>query len=543
MRLIITETQYKNILKNYKQELILEASKLNILIEKEGLSEEQAQILDNLCGSLSVWMLGKIKEYQNDILKSWNKEISENPIEKINENELVKRVRQNIQGIMDWIRIGLNGNVKPFKDLSFTQLINKSVEWHENLDIGDGDINYVEKNEIIKDFRDENGNGFYWTDLDTMDSGEEKERMGHCGRSRYGYIYSLRETRPINDKFKINKSHLTAAIGNDGILYQLKGPKNSKPKEEYHNLILPLFYVLGGEGEENDYLIQGFGAEYASDQDFKLSDLPDDVIRDLYQNRPKLFEGRVMMRKLVDMGIIDPPNIDYNIRLNISPDNIGNYVDGDYVINRYKRKITSPAGHQYERIVEVTLFETILSGDVWELWENSEPDWKGALAYDVDNENAQKIREILRKVAERDDEFIGEDFDEKDLEDIIEEYDEDYEIQRAIGNAVSNAESDAYGNYLFGVLKDALQEYGTIENMDDDGVIIHINTERYFDEVHPDYLNDYFERCDDDIECTFNEILYEGDIEKPKVSIDDRYYPDIDRGLFNEILSDNLNEL
>lgn len=543
MRLIITETQYKNILKNYKQELILEASKLNILIEKEGLSEEQAQILDNLCGSLSVWMLGKIKEYQNDILKSWNKEISENPIEKINENELVKRVRQNIQGIMDWIRIGLNGNVKPFKDLSFTQLINKSVEWHENLDIGDGDINYVEKNEIIKDFRDENGNGFYWADLDTMDSGEEKERMGHCGRSRYGYIYSLRETRPINDKFKINKSHLTAAIGNDGILYQLKGPKNSKPKEEYHNLILPLFYVLGGEGEEDDYLIQGFGAEYASDQDFKLSDLPDDVIRDLYQNRPELFEGRTMMRKLVDMGIIDSPNIDYNIRLKIDSNDIGDYLDGDYVINRYKRKMTSPAGQEYERTIEVTLFEAILSGDVWELWENWEPDWKGALAYDVDNKNEQKIREILRKVGERDDEFIGEDFDEKDLEDIIEEYDEDYEIQRAIGNAVSNAESDAYGNYLFGELKDALQEYGTIENMDDDGVILHINTERYFDEVHPDYLNDYFERCDDDIECTFKEMLYEGDIEKPKVSIDDRYYPDIDRDLFNEILSDYLNEL
>ena len=543
MRLIITETQYKNILKNYKQELILEASKLNILIEKEGLSEEQAQILDNLCGSLSVWMLGKIKEYQNDILKSWNKEISENPIEKINENELVKKVRQNIQGIMDWIRIGLNGNVKPFKDLSFTQLINKSVEWHENLDIGDGDINYVEKNEIIKDFRDENGNGFYWADLDTMDSGEEKERMGHCGRSRYGYIYSLRETRPINDKFKINKSHLTAAIGNDGILYQLKGPKNSKPKEEYHNLILPLFYVLGGEGEEDDYLIQGFGAEYASDQDFKLSDLPDDVIRDLYQNRPELFEGRTMMRKLVDMGIIDSPNIDYNIRLKIDSDDIGDYVDGDYVIKTYKRKMTSPAGQEYERTIEVTLFEAILSGDVWELWENWEPDWKGALAYDVDNKNEQKIREILRKVGERDDEFIGEDFDEKDLEDIIEEYDEDYEIQRAIGNAVSNAESDAYGNYLFGELKDALQEYGTIENMDDDGVILHINTERYFDEVHPDYLNDYFERCDDDIECTFKEMLYEGDIEKPSVSIDDRYYPDIDRGSFNEILSDYLNEL
>ena len=96
---------------------------------------------------------------------------------------------------------------------------------------------------------------------------------------------------------------------------------------------------------------------------------------------------------------------------------------------------------------------------------------------------------------------------------------------------------------MYDELKGALEEYGTVEKMNDEGVILHINTERYFDEVHPDYLNDYFERCDDDIECTFKEMLYEGDIEKPKVSIDDRYYPDIDRGLFNEILSDNLNEL
>jgi hypothetical protein len=544
MRLIITETQYKNILKNYKQELILEASKLNILIEKEGLSEEQAQILDNLCGSLSVWMLGKIKEYQNDILKSWNKEISENPIEKINENELVKKVRQNIQGIMDWIRIGLNGNVKPFKDLSFTQLINKSVEWHENLDIGDGDINYVEKNEIIKDFRDENGNGFYWADLDTMDSGEEKERMGHCGRSRYGYIYSLRETRPINDKFKINKSHLTAAIGNDGILYQLKGPKNSKPKEEYHNLILPLFYVLGGEGEEDDYLIQGFGTEYAADQDFKLSDLPDDVIRDLYQNRPELFEGRAMMRKLADMGIIDAPNIEYNITLNIDPDDVGRYVDGDYVYRRYKKKITSPGGQSYDKTVEVTMFEIILAGETYDLYYNDYTDWRDCLNYYVDDKNAQEIREILRKVAERDnDEFIAEDFDEMNLEDIIEEYDDNHSVRSALGNAQSNAEADDYSNYLYDLLKDALQEYGTIEKMNDEGVILHIDTKRYFDDVDSDYLDEYFERCDDDIECTFKELVYEGEIEKPKWDPDDRWYPSVDNNNYNEMLSDYLNEL
>jgi hypothetical protein len=380
--------------------------------------------------------------------------------------------------------------------------------------------------------------------LNTKDSKEESERMGHCGRSNYGYIYSLRETKPINDKFKINRSHLTTAIGHDGIMYQLKGPKNSKPKEEYHNYILPLFYVLGGEGEEDDYLVKGFGTEYASQQDFKLSDLPDDVIRELYRNRPELFEGRVMMRKLVDMGIIDAPNVNYNITLNIDPDDVTRYVDGDYVYRRYKKKVTTPAGQEYERTVEVTMFELILAGETWDLYYNDYTDWRDCLNYYVDDKNEQEIREILRKVAERDDdEFIAEDFDEMDIEDIIEEYDDNHSIQSALGNAQSNAEADDYSNYLYGLLKDALQEYGTIEKMNDEGVILHIDTQRYFDDVHSDYLDEYFERCDDDIECTFKELAYEGEIEKPKWDPDDRWYPSVDKNNYNEMLSDYLYDV
>ena len=341
-----------------QDDLLLEASKLKILTDKEGLDEDQAKLLDELCGGLSVWMLGKIKDFQRDTARIRKMEdLSDTEMIKlINVNGLTSRIRPNIINVMDWVRVGLNSNVKPFKNLTLQELDKKAKEWHESLGVGQGDINYVEKNNIIKDFRDENGNGFYWADLNTKDSKEESERMGHCGRSRYGYIYSLRETKPINDKFKINRSHLTTAIGHDGIMYQLKGPKNSKPKEEYHNYILPLFYVLGGEGEEDDYLVKGFGTEYASQQDFKLSDLPDDVIRELYQNRPELFEGRVMMRKLVDMGIIDAPNVNYNITLNISADDVGIYVDGDYVYRRYKKKVTTPAGNEYDKTVEVTMF-------------------------------------------------------------------------------------------------------------------------------------------------------------------------------------------
>jgi len=535
-----------------KDDLLVEASKLKILTDKEGLDEDQAKILDELCGGLSVWMLGRIKNYLMVVSTSISKFNDERQgaglnkfiIDEIYKNSYVNRWHQDIIGIMDWIRVGLDGNVNPFKNLQLDELVRKSKEWHDSLGLGDGDINYVEKNEIIKDFRDENGNGFYWADLNTKDSKEESERMGHCGRSSYGYIYSLRETKPINNKFKINRSHLTTAIGNDGIMYQLKGPKNSKPKEEYHNYILPLFYVLGGEGEEDDYLVKGFGTEYASQQDFKLSDLPDDVIRELYRNRPELFEGRAMMRKLVDMGIIEAPNVNYNITLNIDADDVGRYVDGDYVYRRYKKKVTTPAGREYESTVEVTMFELILAGDTYDLYYNDYTDWKDCLTYHVDDTHKQEIREILRKVAERgDDEFIAEDFDQKDLEDIIEEYDDYDSVKSALGNAQSNAESNDYSDYLYRLLTDALKEYGIIEKIDDTGVILHIDTKQYFDDANSDYLDEYFERCDDDIECTFKELVSEGEIEKPKWDPDERWYPSVDDGYYNEMLSDYLYDV
>ena len=212
-----------------QDDLLLEASKLKILTDKEGLDEDQAKILDELCGGLAVWILGRIKKYLQDVNfrnSGEGADINKIIIDVINNRSYVTRYRQSIVGIMDWVRVGLDGNVKPFKNLPLDELVKKSKEWHDSLDIGEADINYVEKNDIIKDFRDENGNGFYWADLDTKNSKEESKRMGHCGESKYGYIYSLRETRQLNDKYKINQSHLTTAIGHDGIMYQLKGPKD-----------------------------------------------------------------------------------------------------------------------------------------------------------------------------------------------------------------------------------------------------------------------------------------------------------------------------
>jgi hypothetical protein len=530
--------------------LLTEGSKKKILVDKLGLSETNAEYLVNKCGSLAVWMFNKLLEHQIGQAKAQRlyqtqPEIAskEYIVDKvINQSPNYIQISYNsvITSIMDWIRVGLNGNLGENKNLSFVELKDKSQEWHNSLKVSGGEINYTEPHthDILIDNRDENGFGFYWVDLNTHESKEECRRMGHCGRTgSNNTIWSLRENKilPENPKYTINISHLTASVGGDGILYQLKGPSNSKPKEEYNELILPIFYILGGGGEEDDYLIQGFGSEYASDRDFKLTDLPNETIKSLYQNRPELFKSYSLKKKVRELGLVDVPEIDYVIEYEVGADDVDRIVDGDWTVRQRKRK--TPAGSEYT--VKIGIFETILSGDMWGLWENWDADWESALDYYVDKENEKKIWELVKGMA-------GEEFDEElDLEDAIKEYDGDQEIRSAISSAVSDAEASDYVDYLWKNLKDALEEWGQVIKMDDTGVRVRIDTAKYIEDYIDYYgdesFEDAFERCNEDVECVFVEIL--DSIDKPKFSIDERWYPSIDSGYFNDTLSDRLAEI
>jgi len=537
----ILENKTLELLKTLNGDLILEASKKDVLINKVGFNEDNAEFLFNLCGPLSVWMANKLIEAYVEYFKNtgWDSssaankftdvEIRELVIDKINQKGLSKQ-KTIIPGIMDWITVGLNGNLGEYKQLSFPELKVESEKWHDELGVGEGDINYVEKHPIVLDFRDDEGNGFYWVDLETNDSSEECDRMGHCGRtSRSNTIYSLREVKPLNNKYKLNKSHLTAAIGDDGILYQLKGPKNSKPKDEFHKYIEPIFYVLGGSGEEEDYLIQGFGSEYNSEDDFKLSDLPEESIRSIYRDRPELFDTRPLLRKLDELGIIELPPINYVIKIETDANSLSDYIDGDWVIN----KRTDKNG----RVYETTIFESILNGDTWELWDNWDADWKTGLDYYVDNDNEVKIKNYLIGVAKENEiDITG-----MDLEEMIIELDEDDEIKNSIGSAINDAESDSYVSYLYGLLKDAIEEYGPVSQMSYDDVTFTVDVEQFLS-LDDEYNDDLYERCEDDITCVFDEMIGDGDINKPSFSPDERWYPDVDEKNFNEILSERLSE-
>jgi hypothetical protein len=62
-----------------------------------------------------------------------------------------------------------------------------------------------------------------------------------------------------------------------------------------------------------------------------------------------------------------------------------------------------------------------------------------------------------------------------------------------------------------------------------------------------DTLDEYYENCKDDPSCVFEELLgnsYTGGyIDKPKPSFNDNWYPDIDRHIYNQYLTDRLNEI
>lgn len=509
MKILISEEQHY---------LLIEASKKDILIQKIGLNERNAEFLSNLCGPLSVFMANKIIDH----ITSGINQSREETINGLNSDYTLQTNRQSIISIMDWIRVGLNGNVKPYQNLTFNQLLGESKKWHDELQVGDSAIDYKEEHPIVVDFRNEKGHGYYWVDLESKDCDEESKRMGHCGRSA-GNLYSLRFTSPIeNTKFTKNRSYVTASVNDSGVLLQMKGPHNKKPSEELHPYIVP--FILSD-------IVDEFGSEYQSSEDFSLTDLSEDQIREVYEQKPDLFNGRKGKKALKKIGLVkEKSKEDMWFELNIDSSDVHYFVDGDWTVRKYK----NPNGSQRS----VGMFETLLSGDYWDLFDHGGGEWESGLEYYIDDENTQIIWDMLKGIT-NEDEIQG-----MSLKEVIEEYDNDHEIRNAIGNAMSAVQNDAYYDYYRGALKSALESYGEVTKMNDEGVIVKINLQDVIDTSEPDEddLDDIFERCDDDTECVFRELL--GDYyDKPDFRVDDRWYPDINENNFNEVLNDYLGDV
>ncbi len=515
--------------RNLLETILIEESKKDVLVNKIGLNEPIASAFVDICGPLSVILFNKALQASIDINTSRpdvykmsglsyydGKTLKEKIINYFNDRRSglfdVFGGRQELIGLMDYIRVGLYGNFKSVQNLNLNELLTKSKEWHDSLEIGESKIDYKEENTIILDFR-ENGLGYYWADLGGTTCTEEKKRMGHCADSA-GLLYSLRSYKPLNNKHTLNNSHLTASINENGTLLQLKGPKNSKPTSEYHNLILPLLYLKVGD----KFLINGIGYEYNSANDFKIGDLTEDQIKKLYQDRPELFKGRQENKLLRKIGLVEP--VKYQIfNLVIDTKRAEDYVRGDYS----------------------NIVDDVLIGNTWQYWDNSEyADWKYAVENELNDNNILKIIDLLKQ---KNPNITGS----ENLLELIEEYDEDDEIKNRIRWSVNDAEANDYEDYLYKNVKRAFEEYGDVISMNDEGIVISIDLETLIsnNNISDEDMDEITERCgdDSDVECIFNELLGDGYIEKPRLDVDDRWYPDADRDNFNEILNDRLHEI
>jgi len=123
-------------------------------------------------------------------------------------------------------------------------------------------------------------NGKYgWVLLDREYCRTEGDAMGHCGNTASAKsgdrILSFRTLYPAN-----HKPHLTFIIDSDGYLGEMKGYANKKPAEKYHPYIIDLL--------KQDFIEGIKGGGYAPDQNFSISDLPDDISTELLNLKPEL---------------------------------------------------------------------------------------------------------------------------------------------------------------------------------------------------------------------------------------------------------------
>ena len=176
--------------------------RMNIMVNKIGLSEEKA-----------LWCISKSKKYA-----IWLANQMKN-------RDLTKRENE-VDTILDWKREVQEVNLN---ELTFTQAINQAREYQNSLFIPNA--NGLQNKNVVLDMGD-----FKWVQLITReDCVEEGNAMGHCiGNSHHSSQIANGKTMAFSLRDKFNRPHITleASIETKKI-FEFKGNSNNLPKTEY----------------------------------------------------------------------------------------------------------------------------------------------------------------------------------------------------------------------------------------------------------------------------------------------------------------------
>ena len=165
---------------------------------------------------------------------------------------------------------------------TFNELYELSVMYHDSLTVSYKNVREDETSDTDKFIV--YPNGWYWINLNVEYSEDEAENMGHCGRDAGKILFSLRDDK--------KQSHITASYSpTEKALYQIKGRKNSKPKNEYHEKIIDM--ILNDKYEVKFMKT----CNYRSDLDFSLNDISEERRNKLYKSKPSLMLTDKMFEK------------------------------------------------------------------------------------------------------------------------------------------------------------------------------------------------------------------------------------------------------
>ena len=119
-----------------------------------------------------------------------------------------------------------------------------------------------------------------WWHLPVNTHHPESQAMGHCGTC------NIRSNNLLSLRDKVPRPHLTFEWDPSSYeLYQMKGPKNSKPAKSYHHAILALLLSDIVTGLENK--------SYMPATDFSIFDMSPDKVQMVVEQKPKLIIDQI----------------------------------------------------------------------------------------------------------------------------------------------------------------------------------------------------------------------------------------------------------
>jgi hypothetical protein len=273
--------RFKNVLSELLTEnvaLLVENDNRDKIKKVFGLTDEWVNEFHRINPKMSIWIADSfLKDAVNNLDKN-PKEVVEYLNKKgPNHSFWEMNYRANYAYIFDWfINVNTGGNLN-LKNFTFRQALHASEQWHDSRG-SNISSNYDEKNEIVIDYR-ENGIGFYWANLDTSYSKEEADRMGHCGNKHGTTLFSLRSINEDGD----GQSFVTLARTPEGVVNEVHGKKNSKPKNVYQKYIID--FLLNRKYPVNRLTLQNV---YKPDHNFQLDDLNPKELKHLFDNNREI---------------------------------------------------------------------------------------------------------------------------------------------------------------------------------------------------------------------------------------------------------------